>query len=308
MATTKEIKNRIKSVKDTQKITNAMYLIASTKLRKVKAELDQTRPYFSALQIEIKRIFRTASNVDNRYFYPASGEQDIPGDYGYLVITADKGLAGAYNQNAIKETLRLMNEHPNPKLFVVGEYGRHYFTSHGIPIEKSFLYTAQNPTMRRAREISEMLLDLFDRRVITKLFVIYTDMQGAVQSEVRSTRLLPFHRSQFISQEKHEKEILHEFEFAPSIEKVLDNIIPCYITGYIYSALVDSFCSEQNARMNAMDSANRNAQKLLDELSIQYNHIRQNAITQEITEVSSGAKGMKRLAAKRNTEEGVTEA
>jgi len=127
-----------------------MYLIASTKLRKAKAELDSSRPYFNAIQGEIKRIFRTSENVDSKYFYPVTGEHELPGSYGYLVITADKGLAGAYNQNVIKEALRLMKEHPDPKLFVVGEYGRHYFTSRNIPIEKSFLYTAQNPTIHRA--------------------------------------------------------------------------------------------------------------------------------------------------------------
>ena len=94
MATTKEIKKRIKSIKDTQKITNAMYLIASTKLRKAKGELDRTRPYFTAVQDEIKRIFRVSQEIENRYFYPVSGEHDLPGSYGYLVITADKGLAG----------------------------------------------------------------------------------------------------------------------------------------------------------------------------------------------------------------------
>ena len=134
MATTKEIKNRINSVRDTQKITNAMYLIASTKLRKAKSELDLTRPYFTALKEEIKRIFRIEWDVVNRYFYPPTGEHEFPGSYGYLVITADKGLAGAYNQNVIKEAMRLMKEHENPKLFVVGEYGRHYFTTHNIPI------------------------------------------------------------------------------------------------------------------------------------------------------------------------------
>lgn len=304
MATTKEIKNRISSVKDTQKITNAMYLIASTKLRKAKSELDRTRPYFNALQGEIKRIFRIAEDVDNKYFYPATGEHELPGSYGYLVITADKGLAGAYNQNVIKEAVKLMKEHENPKLFVVGEYGRHYFTSHNIPIEKSFLYTAQNPTVHRAREISAILLDLFDRSMISKLFVIYTDMQGAINSQICSTRLLPFHRAQFIVADNHEKAVKTPFEFQPSVEKVLDNIVPGYVTGFIYSALIDSFCSEQNARMNAMDSANRNAQKLLDELSVQYNHIRQSAITQEITEVSSGAKSMRKKSKTKKIKEG----
>lgn len=292
MATIKEIKNHINSVKDTQKITNAMYLIASTKLRKAKSELDLTRPYFSAIQGEIKRIFRISSNIENRYFYPVSGEHELPGSYGYLVITADKGLAGAYNQNVLKEAMRLMKEHGDPKLFVVGEYGRHFFTAHHIPIEKSFLYTAQNPTIHRAREISGILLDLFDRGQITKLFVIYTDMKDAVNFRVCTTRLLPFHRAQFAAPDIQEKEVKVPFEFFPSIENVLDNIVPSYVVGFIYSALIDSFCSEQNARMNAMNSAGRNAQKLLDHLLVQYQHLRQSTITQEITEVSSGAKSM----------------
>lgn len=304
MPTTKEIKNRISSVKDTQKITNAMYLIASTKLRKAKAELDSTRPYFKALQGEIKRIFRIREEIDNKYFYPITGEHNLPGSYGYLVVTADKGLAGAYNQNVIKEAVRLMKEHENPKLFVVGEYGRHYFTSHNIPIEKSFLYTAQNPTIHRAREISSILLDLFNQGELAKIFVIYTDMKGAANAEASCTRLLPFHRAQFLDYDKSEKEIKTPFEFHPSIEKVLDSIIPSYFTGFIYSALIDSFCSEQNARMSAMDSANQNAQKLLDELKVQYNHIRQSAITQEITEVSSGAKSMIKKAQQKRAKGG----
>lgn len=303
MATTKEIKNRISSVRDTQKITNAMYLIASTKLKKAKSELDRTRPYFKALMAEIKRIFRIAGNVESKYFYPVTGEHVLPGSYGYLVITADKGLAGAYNQNVIKEAMRLMKEHEDPKLFVVGEYGRHYFNSHNIPIEQSFLYTAQNPTIHRAREISSILLDWFNRGDLKKLFVIYTDMQGAINSQACSTRLLPFHRAQFVIPDSKEKEVKTPFEFDPSIEIVLDNIVPSYVTGFIYSALIDSFCSEQNSRMNAMDSANRNAQKLLDELSVQYNHIRQSAITQEITEISSGAKSMKKKAIKKAPKE-----
>lgn len=296
MPNTKEIKNRIKSVKDTQKITNAMYLIASTKLRKAKSELDKTRPYFKAVQGEIKRIFRTSERIENKYFYPITGEHELPGSYGYLVITADKGLAGAYNQNVIKEATRLMKEHENPKLFVVGEFGRHYFTSHNIPIEQSFLYTAQNPTIHRAREISSILLEMFNRRELSKIFVVYTDMKGAINSQACSSRLLPFHRAQFMTPDIHEEEIKIPFEFQPSMEKVLDNIVPSYVTGFIYSALIDSFCSEQNARMNAMDSANRNAEELLGELSVQYNHIRQSAITQEITEVSSGAKSMRNKA------------
>lgn len=293
MPGTKEIKNHISSVRDTKKITNAMYLIASTKMRKVKSDLDLTRPYFNALKEEIKRIFRVSADVHNRYFYPPQGEPELSGCNGYLVITADKGLAGAYNQNVIKEAMRLMEQHSDNKLFVVGEYGRHYFASHNIHIEQSFLYTAQNPTLHRAREITTILLDLFNRGKLEKIYIVYTDFKGGLNEQACSTRLLPFHRADFIT-DTVERAISMPFEFYPSIENVLDSIVPSYVSGFIYSALIDSFCSEQNARMTAMDSANQNAQKLLSDLSVEYNHVRQGAITQEITEISSGAKALAR--------------
>ena len=293
MASTKEIKTHMQSVGETRKITNAMYLIASTKLRRARLELDHTRPYFEALQGEIKRVFRTASDVDSHYFYPPDGSPPLEGTYGCLVITADKGLAGSYNQNAIREALNLLERHPDTKLFVVGEYGRRYFTQHRIPIEHSFLYTAQNPTMARAREISALLLDRFDRGELKKIFVVYTDMESSVSFQAHSARLLPFHRTYFADTAATEKDVTDPFEFIPSVKAVLNNMMPSYVSGFIYSALIDSFCCEQNARMAAMDSANQNAEKLMGELSLQYNRVRQSGITQEITEVSAGAKAQR---------------
>ena len=298
MAGTKEIKDRIESVRETRKITNAMYLISSTKLRKAKADFEQTRPYFTALRSEIKRIFRTAGYVESRYFYPENTSELSEGTYAALVITADKGLAGAYNQNVIKETERLIREHPDTKLFVVGEYGRHYFAQHKIPVERSFLYTAQNPTMSRARDICSILLEGFDRGDFSKIFVIYTDMQNSLSSEVRSTRLLPFHRTYFTGVETEQGQKLKSFSFVPSVTTVLESVMQSYISGFIYSALIDSFCSEQNARMTAMDSANKNAEKLLSELSLRYNRQRQAQITQEITEISAGARALKKAKGK----------
>ena len=124
MPNARDIRARINSIRETRKITNAMYLISSTKMRKAKREWDQTRPYFQALQAEVKRIFRTADNVESRYFYPLEDEPPLNGTYGCLVITADKGLAGAYNQNVLKEAQHMLDTHPDTKLCVVGEYGR----------------------------------------------------------------------------------------------------------------------------------------------------------------------------------------
>ena len=275
MAGPKEIKGRIQSVRETGKITNAMYLIASTKMRKAREELANTRPYFEALRGEIKRVTTPRE-----------------GTYGCLVVTADKGLAGAYNQNVVKETQKLLSEHPDTKLFVVGEYGRHIFAQRGIPVEQSFLYTAQNPTLERAREICDVLLDGYESGELTEIFVIYTDLENRLTAQARSTRLLPFHRTSFAAPAK-ERAVKSAFEFQPSVEAVLDALMPSYIAGFIYSALVDSFCAEQNARMTAMDAANRNAEELLSQLSLEYNRVRQSAITQEITEISAGARAQK---------------
>ena len=292
MSNARELKSHIGSVKDTQKITNAMYLIASAKLQKAKSELVLTEPYFYTLKDEIKRIFRTAPDINSKYFYPPDGSNMTGSTYGCLVITADKGLAGAYNQNVIKETMRLLNGHKNTKLFVVGEYGRQYFMHHSIPIEQSFLYTAQNPTTERAREICSCVLDLYDAGQLGKLYIVYTNWKSSVTEDVVLARLLPFHRNQFVT--SHEKAVLSPFEFFPSVSEVLYTVMQSYISGYIYSALVESFCSEQNSRMTAMDSANQNAEKLLSELSIRYNTARQTSITQEITEISSGAAALRR--------------
>lgn len=294
MANTKEIKNRINSIKSTQKITNAMYLIASTKMQKAKKELDETKPYFDSVNRGVKRIFRTVKEGESRYFFPNTSERDYHGTYGLLVITADKGLAGSYNQNVIKEAMRLIEEHDDVKLFVIGEYGRHFFESKNIPIEHEFQYTAQNPTLHRARGIASHMLERFDSGELAKIFVVYTDFKNAVTGGVAcSNRLLPFHRGDF-EEKKDEVEVKQPFDFMPSLNDVLSNIIPSFMTGFIYSALVDSFCSEQNARMRAMDSANQNADKILDRLTLEYNHMRQGAITQEITEISSGAKSQKK--------------
>ena len=293
MPNTAEIKGRIASVRQTQKITNAMYLIASTKLRKARGDLDATRPYFNALASEIKRIFRTAGDVNSPYFYPSDDETDLPGTYGCLVITADKGLAGSYNQNVLRAAQGLLREHPDTRLFVVGEYGRHFFAQRGIPIERSFLYTAQNPSLARAREISSLLLDRYDRGKLKKIYVVYTDLAGGLSMSARVTRLLPFHRTYFCAATGQELWNTVPFEFLPSASAVLNGLMHSYLAGFVYSTLIDSFCSEQSARMSAMDAANRNAEELLSSLSLQYNLARQAAITQEITEVTAGARAQK---------------
>ena len=271
MASTSEIRRRIGGVRQTQKITHAMYLISQAKLRKAKQDLDNTRPYFQALQTEIGRVFNADSTIESRYVDPVDpNAKPLPGVPACLLITADKGLAGAYNQNAIRQAQQLLTAHGDAALYVVGEYGRRWFAQRGIAIEESFHYTAQNPTLDRARHIAELLLERFDAGEISAVWVIYTDMKNGLEAVVRQERILPMHREHF-----------HAAAAAAAGDKAYEFV------------LVDSFCSEQSARMTAMNAADQNAEELLKDLSVQYNRARQAAITQEITEVSAGERAQR---------------
>ena len=300
MANTKVIKNRIGSVKNTKKITNAMYLIASTKLRKAKAEMDKVRPFFKATEKEIKHIFEKRGDVESRYFYPMTGRKKAE-NYAYLVITADKGLAGPYNSNVIKATEEEMQRHKHTRLFVIGEYGRQYFTKHKISIEDRFYFTAQDPNFRRARNLSARILAAYDAGEVDEVRVIYSTMEGSLEPRVTIERLLPFERENFGGKPAPESRFhsapdaaSEDYEFVPNATAALDAIIPSYVAGFTYGAMVESFCSEQNSRMTAMSAANDNAESLLEDLSKEYNRVRQAAITQEITEVAAGAKAQRK--------------
>lgn len=291
MSDVREIRRHIESVQDTEKVTNAMYMIAATRMQKAKQRLDATRPFFEAMRREIKRVFRVGGDIESVYLYP-EGEVDLPGDYGYLVITSDKGLAGSFNQSVLKEAKRHIETHSG-KVYMMGEYGRRAFTSQGIPFEKSFTLSNTEPSLKMARKLAKMLLNAYLSKEISKIYIVYTDMKSGISQTAYSLRLLPFHRDDWKPDEP-EKEITTPFVFYPSMEEVLNASVESYLTGIIYSCLVDSYCSEQSARMNAMDEANTNADKLLMGLRTQYNHARQAKITKEITEISSGAKALKK--------------
>ena len=281
----------MKSVSDTEKITKAMYMISSSKMRKARADLERTRPHFDALNNEIKRIFRSKERIDSPYMYPADGSHDLPGAYAYIVVTSDKGLAGYYNHSVIKEFESQMTDHES-RYFMVGDYGCKYCDALGIPYDDEFRFSADNPSMRVTRMMAEYILSEYDEGRISKIFLIYTDMESGISQKATTVRLLPFHRREFTDESEITDSV--KFDFYPSAESVLSNIVRSYVAEYLYSALVDSYCCEQSARMNAMDEADRNATQLMNELKLEYNHARQGKITREITEISAGARALKK--------------
>lgn len=288
MASIKEIRSRMDSIRDTMKITNAMYMISSAKLKKAKKMLDDTEPYFVTLQSEMERILRHIPELKSPYF-----EQREVKTKGFLVVTADKGMAGAYNHNILKLTEEMMAQSNDSRLYVLGELGRHYFEQKKVNIDEQFHYTVQNPSLSRSRNVAEKIIDDYLEHRVDEVWLIYTRMINSMTAEPRAIQLLPLKRSDFhfdIPLDVHIENLMMK----PSPEAVMHKIVPNYVIGYIYGALVESFASEQNSRLLAMQAATDSASKMLGELDMIYNRARQAAITQEITEVIGGVKALKK--------------
>lgn len=293
MANIREIQTRINSVKDTMKITNAMYMISSSKMKQARKKLIDTEPYFYGLQGEISRILRHAPDIEHPYFDRRDHIKGENRKIGSIVITADKGLAGAYNHDIFKLEELLLKETGSHKLFVVGEVGRHYFQKHKVEIADNFRYTVQKPSMHRARDVANQILEQFSTGELDEVYIIYTRMENSVQSYAEQVRLLPLKHSSFREMSMPLDMYREAIELYPSAEQIMDSIIPNYVTGMIYGCLVEAYASEHNARMMAMKAATDSAGDLIKELSTIYNRARQAAITQEITEICSGANAQK---------------
>ena len=310
MANAKEIQNRIDSIRDTMKITRAMYMMSSMKLRKAKQKLENTEPYFTSLQEQIKDILYHYPDMQHLYFDNRNKDmKETVKKKGFVIVTGDKGMAGAYNLNVLEKARELIDQAEDYRLFVVGELGRQFFKSQGYPVEEKFVYSANNPSIHRARMMTEYIIDLYQKEELDEVYIILTRMVNSLSEEAEIHRLLPLQTHKFLEEEMLEKirneegmidqneaRKLHDdwYLIYPSPTEVLEKLVYNYVTGFFYGALVEASACEENARMLAMQSATNNAEAMLHDLSIEYNRVRQAAITQEITEVIGGAKALKK--------------
>lgn len=289
MASITEIRSRMRSVEQTLKITNAMYLISSAKVKKARKQLSEVEPYFDRLAKTILDIFRHSPDLQHRYIEGHEKPKEER-KTGFVVITGDKGLAGAYNHNVLKLAESYLARKKDPTLFLIGQMGRHYFEKKNISIDGEFMYTAQDPTLERAREIVDTLVGLFEQGALDDIYLVFTHTYSAMRMEPEIIKLLPLDRAMLsarrgLSEADQYRDVVR---YEPSKEAVLDVLVPGVLKGYMFAALVESFCSEQNARMTAMDTASDSAKEMLSSLSLEFNRARQGAITQEITEIAGG--------------------
>ena len=294
MAGITEIRTRMQSVQQTLKITNAMYLISSAKVKKARKQLADVEPYFDKLAKTVLDIFRHSPDLKHRFIEG----HEIPREdrkTGFIVVTGDKGLAGAYNHNVLRLAETYLARKKDPTLFLIGQMGRHYFEKKNIPIDAEFMYTAQDPTLERAKEIADTMVDLYERGALDEVYLVFTHSFSAVRMEPEIIKLLPLDLAMLsarrgLSEADQYRDVVR---YEPSPEAVLDVLVPGVLRGYLFAALVESFCSEQNSRMTAMDSASESAREMLKTLSLEFNRARQGAITQEITEIAGGAEATK---------------
>ena len=293
MPNARDIRARINSIRETRKITNAMYLISSAKVKKARKQLQEVEPYFDRLAKTILDIFRHSPQLQHRYIeghHKPKEERKT----GFVVITGDKGLAGAYNHNVLKLAESYLARKQDSTLFLIGQMGRHYFEKKNIPIDAEFMYTVQDPTLDRAQDICDTLVDLYERGALDEIYLVFTHSYSAMRMEPEIIKLLPLDRAMLsarrgLSEADQYRDVVR---YEPSPEAVLDVLVPGVIRGYIFAALVESFCSEQSSRMSAMDSASESARDMLKTLSLEFNRARQGAITQEITEIAGGAEAL----------------
>ncbi|MBR6427416.1 MAG: F0F1 ATP synthase subunit beta, partial [Clostridia bacterium] len=289
MAGKAEVRMRMKSVADTKKVTDAMYMTSSVKVRRAQQEVEKTSPYFDALREEIGNLLHFLPDSQHPYFRPPSADDD--NRRALLVVTSDKGFVGNYNQAVIRDAETMLEAYPSVQLLVVGEYGRQHFLSRKAPVKEAFLYSAEMPTIREAQKICAELLSGFDSGQFGRIDILYTDYHSGRASETCLKCILPLNMGQFYFSESEDDPFGREF--LPDPGTVITEIIPSYLTGFIYSALVDSFCSEQESRMKAMHSAGENARDMLRYLKLKYNGMRQAGITGELIEITSGTKALR---------------
>lgn len=287
MPSSKLLKERIESIQDTMKITNAMYLISSSKLRKARQNYQNVLPYFTRMRDTISRVVpHLPDEPVHPFFHEREKEDPIR---AYVVLTADKGMAGAYNQNLLKFLKEQCGSDPNARFYVIGQTGYRALLHKDPRLVEEFHYGATAPTLQRARDITVDAIDDFKSGKLDEIYLIYTKIQNALTAEPVMLQLLPLERSHFAPLPPALGDPHGEVELFPDAWSVFKQMAPIYMHGMIFGAMTESYCAEQSARMTAMDSATKSATDMIHALQLEYNRTRQGAITQEITEIIGGA-------------------
>jgi F-type H+-transporting ATPase subunit gamma len=288
MANLKMIRTRISSVKSTQKITRAMKMVAAARLRRAQERITQLRPY--ALQT-LEVISSVAARAGEEDVHPLLARRE-PNNVMLVVLTSDRGLAGAFNQNINRAAHRFLKElvgqGKQVTLATIGRKGNDYFRRRGADIVHPFTGIFDKLDLVKARKVGSVVIDEYTEHKLDAVYLIYNEFKSAISQKVVMEQLLPI-----VPLEVAPNETAVDFIYEPNKLAVLDALLPMYVHGEVYRALLESVASEHGARMTAMDNATTNATEMISKLTLVLNRARQAAITKELIEIISGAESLK---------------
>ena len=284
MAVGKEIRTKITSIKSTQKITSAMEMVAASKMRKAQERMKATRPYAEKMRQVIGHIAK--ANV--QYKHPFMVEREVK-RVGYVVVSTDRGLCGGLNINLFKALVREMKawkeKGVETDLCAIGQKGASFFRSYGGNVVAALTHLGDSPSSEKLIGNVKVMLDAFSEGKIDRLYVVSNEFVNTMTQSPKVEQLLPLPESEDEEEIKNQWDYLYE----PDARQILDGLLPRFIESQVYQGVVENLACEQAARMIAMKSATDNAGSIIDELQLAYNKARQAAITQEISEIVSGA-------------------
>jgi F-type H+-transporting ATPase subunit gamma len=286
MATLREIRTRISSVKSTQQITNAMKMVASAKLRRAQEKILATRPYAYKLQTVVGNLVARVENIDHKMFTQRPVEKIL-----LVVVTADRGLCGAFNANIVRRAVTEIQSSPDKdiSLFVLGKKGYEFFSKRLFHIFNHKIGFFNHLKFDNAFEIASILVESYMAGEFDQIDILYNEFKSAVRQDVTLEKFLPFEPNEEIKESASQVDYLYE----PDKVELLKAMIPKQLNIQLWKILLESNAAEQGARMTAMESATDNAEELISELTLHYNRARQAAITKEISEIVGGAEALK---------------
>nr|WP_309594303.1 F0F1 ATP synthase subunit gamma [Moraxella osloensis] len=288
MASLKEIRAKVASIKSTQKITRAMQMVAASKMRRAQERMQLGRPYADSMRRVVSHLVKASPDYKHPYLVPRAVNR-----VGYIVVSSDRGLAGGLNINLFKKLMQHVKQQKSQsvetRFAVIGQKGVSFFKTFGGTVIAAETHYGDNPSFEQLSVPVQVMLDAYNRGEIDEIYMVYNEFVNAMTQNPSVQRLVPIAAESLVDETMVNREHSWDYIYEPTTKELLDGLMGRYVESIVYQGVVENIASEQSARMVAMKAATDNAGNLINELQLVYNKLRQAAITREISEIVGGA-------------------
>ncbi len=288
MASLKEIRAKVASIKSTQKITRAMQMVAASKMRRAQERMQLGRPYADSMRRVVSHLVKASPDYKHPYLVPRAVNR-----VGYIVVSSDRGLAGGLNINLFKKLMQHVKQQKSQsvetRFAVIGQKGVSFFKTFGGTVIAAETHYGDNPSFEQLTVPVQVMLDAYNRGEIDEIYLVYNEFVNAMTQNPSVQRLVPIAAESLVDETMANREHSWDYIYEPTTKELLDGLMGRYVESIVYQGVVENIASEQSARMVAMKAATDNAGNLINELQLVYNKLRQAAITREISEIVGGA-------------------